>query len=139
MPDVVCQTELIELPNCFKIYKIICNITEEIYFGSTKNPLEERLRQHKCKTRNTHCSCKGIIERGDFTIQLVENVQLAENVCKRERYYIETFTCVNKNLPQKDLSNEEKLKKTKEYQANYRKSEHAKNLRKNRRDIKGHW
>jgi len=139
MPDVVCQTELIELPNCYKIYKIICNITGEIYFGSTKNPLEHRIMQHKCKSRNTHCSCKDIIERGNFTVQLVENLQLDNNVYERERYYIENFTCINKNIPQKDLSNEEKLKKKKEYQENYRKSEHAKILRKKRRDITGQW
>ena len=82
-----------------KIYKIVCNITNKIYIGSTcQNRLSYRLNQHVRK-RNT--SSKEIIEGGNYNIILIENhpCNNKDELCRRERHYIETLECVNKCIP----------------------------------------
>jgi len=41
----------------YKIYRIVCNETNEIYFGKTTKTLQERLKNHK----NLGCSSRQII------------------------------------------------------------------------------
>lgn len=36
----------------YKIYRIVCNETDEIYFGKTIRTLEERLLEHKSCNHN---------------------------------------------------------------------------------------
>ena len=53
-----------------KIYKIVCNITNEVYIGSTIERLEERLSIHKTAKRK-NCMSRNIINRGDYKIELI--------------------------------------------------------------------
>lgn len=91
-----------------KIYKIVCNITGEIYIGSTcEKYLSSRLSGHKVKFRmwkngkTNYITSFKIIERGYFEIQLIESVD-CKNVYElrnRERFHIESNECVNKCIP----------------------------------------
>ena len=55
----------------YKIYKIICNETGEVYFGKTIQTLSKRLSQH----RDNHKSytSKQIILRGDYYIEQIDS------------------------------------------------------------------
>ena len=80
-----------------KIYKIVCNITNEIYYGSTIETLEERLRGHKKKC----CSSRNIIERGDYEMILIKNYP-CNNVWELEEEegkYIRENECINIAIP----------------------------------------
>ena len=76
-----------------KIYKIECNITNEIYIGSTCEPtLARRLTGHVAQYKR-YKNCKGnnvtsfkIIERGDYNIYLIENFPCTnrDELTKRE-------------------------------------------------------
>ena len=81
-----------------KIYKIVCNVSGLQYFGSTVSPLKVRLQQHR---RAVGCTSRKVLESGDFSIILVEDFPCdrKETLLARERYYIETFECVNKKYP----------------------------------------
>jgi hypothetical protein len=81
----------------YKIYKIICNETGEIYIGSTSRTLEERLHEHE-KSYNK-CSSKQIIERDNYYIEKIDLTFDKEESLKLERYYIETFKSVNIVVP----------------------------------------
>ena len=91
-----------------KIYKIVCNLTNEIYIGSTCMPtLAKRLADHRSKFKRWNEGKGGntksfqIIERCDYSIVLIENVncETKEELFKRERYHIESNTCINKVIP----------------------------------------
>jgi hypothetical protein len=92
-----------------KIYKIVCNITDEIYIGSTKEKyLTRRLQKHKSYVnenlknpkRNMPTSSQ-ILKRGDFQIVLIENYpcKTKYELESRERYWIENTDCVNILVP----------------------------------------
>ena len=90
-----------------KIYRIVCNTTGKQYIGSTTRPLSERLNGHK-KDLNKHlkgnrkgCTSFEIINGGNYSIILIENVECKskEELLSRERYYIESMSCVNKIIP----------------------------------------
>jgi hypothetical protein len=62
-----------------KIYKIVCNITDECYIGSTCEPtLAMRLSKHVAcykRWKSGNCgkvTCYDIIDRGDYKILLIE-------------------------------------------------------------------
>ena len=83
-----------------KIYKIVCKITDEVYYGSTNYSLSERLCSHRTQ-KNNKCSAKQIIDRGNYEMVLVENYP-CENKNERdlrEKYYIKNFPCINKVIP----------------------------------------
>jgi len=90
-----------------KIYKIVCNITGLIYVGSTCEPtLARRLAEH-LKTfkqwkngQNKSMTSYKILENGNYDIILLETYacQNKDELHKRERYYIETLSCVNKRI-----------------------------------------
>jgi len=92
-----------------KIYKITSNQSDNIYIGSTCNPLYKRLGQHKStykefingKTNN--CTSFELIKLGDAIITLIEDYpcESKEQLRARERYYIELNKdiCVNKVIP----------------------------------------
>jgi len=92
-----------------KIYKIVCNVTGEVYIGSTCMPtLAKRLAEHrngfkrwKEGKNKKHTRSFQIIERGDYSIVLIENVNCdtKEELLRRERFHIENNTCINKNIP----------------------------------------
>ena len=90
-----------------KIYKIVCNITSETYYGSTCQSLAKRLGHHRSdfnrwkNGEGRYVKSFDIIERGDYDYSLVQNYPCdsKEELHARERYYIENFDCVNKVIP----------------------------------------
>ena len=90
-----------------KIYRIVCNITGEMYYGSTcKSSLCYRKAEHNShvkrydenKTPNK-CASYAIIKRGDWDMFLVEKCPCdsKDELRMRERYYIENHDCINKH------------------------------------------
>lgn len=81
-----------------KIYKIHCNITNEIYIGSTIYTLETRLRGHLCFK---DCLSKNIIDRGDYEIILIKDYPCnnKQELLWEERRHLENNICINKRLP----------------------------------------
>ena len=92
-----------------KIYKIVSNITNDVYIGSTCEPtLARKLAEHYKSYRNyqkgkgNYVTSYKIIETDDYEIVLEESYPCdsKEELHKRERYYIEhTDNCVNKVIP----------------------------------------
>jgi len=91
-----------------KIYKITCSTTNKVYYGSTEFVfLNMRLLNHehcynsyKLGNRKYQTSFD-VLENGTYKIELVEDVvgTCKKDLLARERYYIENFECVNKNVP----------------------------------------
>ena len=83
-----------------KIYKLVSNISNDIYIGSTVNKLQHRLNIHKCKTST--CTSKRL-----FTNDAVIKIILLElypcnnkmELTAREYHYITTLVCINKHIP----------------------------------------
>ena len=90
-----------------KIYKIICNITNEMYVGSTTQPLSKRLTGHiqgykrYLNGKQHYITSFSIIERGNYSIVLIEenNCENKEQLHRAERIHIENNICVNKVIP----------------------------------------
>ena len=85
-----------------KVYKIVCNKTDEVYYGSTIQTLPRRKAEHiRDAKKDGKCVSKIIIDRGDWEMKLVEEIEYQDikEVRERERYYIENNTCVNKFIP----------------------------------------
>jgi hypothetical protein len=103
------------------IYEIKCNITNEKYIGSTKQKIKKRLYSHICKS-NT-CSSKQIIERGDWTFKILEELEnyTKEELLLLEKKYINENECINKFSP---LRTKEELK---EWNVKYKKEYYSKN------------
>ena len=97
------------------IYKITDG--EKCYYGSTRSPLNTRLRQHK---KNNDCETKHM-DKNNMTIQLLEEVEDKEQLKWRERYYMENNECINKYRPV--ITDEER----KERDSNNRKEHYEKN------------
>jgi hypothetical protein len=112
-----------------KIYKIVCNITNKIYIGSTCEPtLARRLSGHVQnfkKWRNGKCTfitSFEIIEGGDYYIELLEicPCTINEELLARERFYIKSIDCINK-IKNLNRTDEEKKEYMKEYSKEYNK------------------
>ena len=90
-----------------KIYKIICNITQNEYYGSTtKQYLSSRLQQHKTQyhrwlndNKKKYYSSFEIIKNGDYKIILVEKLECndKDELRQKEQFFIDNNICVNKN------------------------------------------
>ena len=107
-----------------KIYKIVSDQTDDIYYGSTKQPLCKRLYDHrnhyKRYTNGTfnYVSSFEIVKYNDCQIFLVEQIdecRSKEELHARERYYIENFESVNIQHPNRTdkeyyQDNKEKIK-----------------------------
>lgn len=112
-----------------KIYRIVCNITGEEYYGSTVQSLSNRRAKHvnqfkMWKTGQHHYTTSfKIIERNNFDIVLVENYPCnsKEELHARERFYIENTECVNKVIPSRTREEYRHTKKDekKEYDKKY--------------------
>jgi hypothetical protein len=82
-----------------QVYAIRSHLTDQIYIGSTAQPLHKRLYQHKMNS-NT-CTSVEIIKHGDAYIELIENFpcQSKKELNRREGQHIRnTENCVNKNI-----------------------------------------
>ena len=104
-----------------KVYKIVCNITGEQYFGSTTQKLSQRLSTHRSEyKRRIKCKSSQIIERGDYKIVLCEKspCENREQLKSIERKWIEENECVNKCMPIRSV--EEKIELKREYTKNTR-------------------
>tara|TARA_R110002020_G_scaffold402401_1_gene612577 strand:- start:176 stop:487 length:312 start_codon:yes stop_codon:yes gene_type:complete len=87
-----------------KIYKIVCNITNEIYYGSTKKTLKERLRLHiLCR----NCMSINIIDRGDYKIELIKDYPCnsKKELEEEESKYIRENECINIIIPNRTKKN----------------------------------
>jgi len=82
-----------------KIYKIVCNITNEIYYGSTKNTLEKRLQKHLEKTHL--CMSKQILDRGDYEMILIKDYPCnnRRELELEEGKYMRENECINIKIP----------------------------------------
>ena len=112
------------MANTGKIYKILCNETGEVYYGSTtKYYLCNRKSEHVSKVKRfdegkekLKCESYNIIKRGNFTMSLVEEYSFdnIEQLRWRERHYIENNECVNTKRPiatRKDKYETEKIRR----------------------------
>ena len=93
--------------NLGKIYKIVDNTNNNIYVGSTCEPiLARRLAGHVTsykrflKNNKNNISSYQILANGDYDIVLLElcSCDNKDELHKRERHYIETLECINKNV-----------------------------------------
>ena len=75
------------------VYCLVCNITGEKYYGSTKRTLYQRLAGHKC---DLDCSSKQIILRGDYDIYKLIHCETKDEAELKEGWYIRNKECVNK-------------------------------------------
>tara|TARA_R110002012_G_scaffold102783_1_gene242358 strand:+ start:72 stop:776 length:705 start_codon:yes stop_codon:yes gene_type:complete len=83
-----------------KIYKIVNDVNDKVYYGSTIQKLCYRMCQHRDK--HNHCMSKKLnVNIKECKIILVENINCKskEELEKRERWYIENNECVNKRIP----------------------------------------
>jgi hypothetical protein len=106
--------------NLGKIYKLVNNNTNEIYVGSTCEPiLARRLAGHVGSFKHylagkfNYVTSFKILESGNYDIVLIENCpcESKDELHQHERHYIETLDCVNKYIPNRTQ---------KEYLTNYR-------------------
>ena len=115
-----------------KIYKIECNITNDVYYGSTVQSLSQRLTLHKY-SRN--CQAINIIDRGNYTCKIIEEYPCNSKyeLEQRERYYIENNMCINKHIPTRTIkewrenNREHLLQKEKEWRENNKEHKAQKN------------
>jgi hypothetical protein len=90
-----------------KIYKLVSNISDLTYIGSTTQTLSSRLGHHRTdyklwkQGKHHKVTSYDIIEEGDYDIVLLENYPCKnkEELHARERYWIEKTKCVNKYIP----------------------------------------
>ena len=72
------------------VYKLTC-ASGKVYYGSTKDTL-----QNRAKKGWYNCTCCDFY---NAKMEVVEVVEKAKNLLKREAYYISNFECVNRTLP----------------------------------------
>ncbi len=116
--------------NNSKIYKIVSNQTDDIYYGSTTQPLCKRMVSHRCNLKRYNSGLLkeftasfDIMKFEDAKIILVENVKCnnKEELLMKERKYIENNKCCNKISPIR--TKEEKHKYMKQYDENRKESQ----------------
>jgi len=123
-----------------KIYKIISPHTDKCYVGSTtKDRLSNRLAGHRSDLKNgKNMSSKYILEFGDYEIVLLElyPCNSKDELHARERHYVETLDCVNKQIPNR--SKKEYRLKNKDNFKEYNKEYNLKNKDK-RKEYNKEW
>ena len=102
-----------------KIYKLISNQTEGVYYGSTiEDKLTNRLAKHQTGYKSwlggkqSYITSYEIMKFEDAKIILVENYpcNTVYELTAREQYYIDNNVCVNKYKAPTGLSREEQQK-----------------------------
>lgn len=94
-----------------KIYKLVCG--DLTYYGSTIQPLHKRLHHHKCQYKQPAKKITKSIQLFNLSIEtntpvkiyLVEKYPCDDKMEleRRERYYIENYECVNKQIPTRTI------------------------------------
>ena len=87
------------------VYVIKSHKTTDIYYGSTKEELSNRLSSHKrryknyLKTNKNYLTAFEILKYDDVYIELVEELQCENKLelNRKENEYIRTNACINKN------------------------------------------
>ena len=119
-----------------KIYRLVCNTTGNQYIGSTVQSLSQRLGNHKALYKRfiegkitKKSTSFSILSENNFEMILIEEFacENKNQLERRERHFIETMECVNKNKPAQ--TREELL----EYQRQYAK-DHQEERAKSQRD-----
>ena len=112
------------------VYGIFCRNTCEVYIGSTFRNLSQRLAEHRnyyknyIKGKGNLCSSFKIIARGNYSINLIEIVQVDTDyeLRLRERYHYDMCDSrINKNRPV--ILDEERETYMQEYSKEYRKTD----------------
>ena len=94
------------------VYKIVCNETNKVYYGSTTQKLSRRICNHKVKYNELldgkkirNMSSFEVLKNNNYKYYVIEKLdhddkeQLKINLKLTERRYIENNECVNKNCP----------------------------------------
>lgn len=89
-----------------KIYKLIDDMNDLIYIGSTTRELKKRLWNHiskynqYVKGNDKYVTSFEIIKRGNYRIELIEHYpcESQRELSLREGYYIKSNNCVNKRI-----------------------------------------
>jgi len=106
-------------PSAGKIYKIICDETGEVYFGSTTlSTVDKRLKVHRDNYSSYlkgvyHCMpVFNIIERGNYHIELVKDFpcETMFDLEREEGNIILAHSCININVPGR-TDEEKKIRK----------------------------
>jgi hypothetical protein len=101
-----------------KIYKIVDNTNGNIYVGSTTEPtLARRLAKHRSNytdylnQKRNFITSFDIIKNNDYDIILLEDYpcERKDQLHKRERFYIESFECLNKVIPTRTKQEYDKM------------------------------
>ena len=87
----------------FNVYGIFCNKNWKVYYGSTKQTINERLSNHKSEYKRFlkgergyyYCSSFEIIKNNDYRIELLESCFHVPHMIEMETYYFDNFKCVN--------------------------------------------
>lgn len=90
-----------------KIYKLVSNYTNDIYIGSTIQPLHQRKANHIAdfkryiNGRFHYVTSFKLCEKGQVDIILLEecNFHNKDELRRKEREYIDKLECVNKFIP----------------------------------------
>lgn len=114
----------------YKIYKITCNETGEVYFGKTTKTLEQRLWQHK----DLSCISRQIILRNKYRIEQINSTFDEEESVRLERLYIENNECINIQIPGRTKkewceTNKEELSEYYKEWYELNKEKHSKNMK----------
>jgi predicted GIY-YIG superfamily endonuclease len=86
------------------IYALKNRTSDDVYYGSTKQPLHKRLGHHKtdmmlhARGDKNYVSSFEVLKCPTAYIELCEEV-IEENRKQRERWWVENNTCVNLRLP----------------------------------------
>jgi len=97
------------------VYMLCCKTTGETYYGSTTMDWKDRLTHHRSKSNG--CVSRHIIARNDYEFVILEEVD-DEQLRVREKYYITTFPCINKQSPFR--TREEYLQYNKQYRQDHK-------------------
>ena len=105
------------------IYKIVCNNTNKVYYGSTTQKVSQRIGDHRKQFNKyqmglrNYTSCYEILEVGNYQYFTVEKLEFEDKfeLRNREKEYILNNECVNKNIPNRTKkewveANKEKIK-----------------------------
>lgn len=109
-----------------KVYEIVCNQTGERYVGSTT--LRMCLRKALHKQKYNGCSSRPIIDRDDFTINILEDNVLVEVLRQTEQKWKTQLKCVN--VREAYVSPEEQRERCRKYQMEWYKDPINKALKK---------
>jgi hypothetical protein len=98
------------------IYKLTCNETGEVYYGSTTLSLNKRMTDHKSKCKQWkegkfhYVTSFQIIDRGNYSYSLIETVECEDRkqLEAKERFYIENNECINKIVVGRTLKESQK-------------------------------